>query len=418
MGQTVGFPPPGTRMRCVALLVLAAAPAGWALPPGRYLEPVWSYASTARLEWVAVADGFAVLATADGEVRILNPATGPDPGVPALSATPGVRLAGAAEGRALLFDHLSIYACELRSPAAWTWRFAAATAPPSDDPEQFPGWNEAVSVPGGPLLATGDGRLLWLAGDDGTPRWELKLGRWSAARLLTHRQHAAVVWSESGRSVAMLLPISAKSPTPTRVTLDDEAPLWLGLTADGLLVVTPQRLTTWSWNGVRHDATPDVQPRRAAAIAAFESPEPRLLLSVGTRPQALDARTGALVWGAWSVDSPALALETLHCAGDALVAMNRLGPVVYDSATGRTLAGCRRATGRLVGWHVTDARLCAVYLTPGFIDSVGELVCVPLGGGRTEAWTLVPTGQVRQTAWTGAHLLVLENHALRAYRLP
>ena len=410
----------GDVVKSAIVFAFAAAATTLALPPGRYLEPLWSYSSMARLEWVAVADDSAILATIGGEVRVFDPNAGPDWGVPVLSAAPGVRFAGSADGHLFLFDRWTVYALVPCAPETWAWQFAMDAMPAGrpDDPEQLPGWNEVVAIAGGALVATGDGRLLWLASDDGRPRWELKLGRWSAARLLAQPEHAAVVWSESGGLSAALLPVTTRVPEPTRVTLAGEAPLWLGLTADGLLFVTPERLTTWSWDGQRHDATPAIRPRRAAALTILEAGEPWLLLAVGTRPQALDARTGALMWGTLGTGSPRLTIETLSCVRDELVAVNALGPVVYEAATGRTSAGCRRATGRLVGWHLTDTQLHALYLSPGFTDPVGELVSAPRGGGRTAAWTLVPTGSVRQVAWTGELMLVLENHALRAYRLP
>ncbi len=217
-----------------------------------------------------------------------------------------------------------------------------------------------------------------------------------------------------------------QSPVPTRIALGEDTLWWSGLTAEGLLTVTPQSLTSWSWDGARRDVRPEVSPERAAVVAVFETPAFEgsrqnglwLLVGAGTRPQALDARTGARVWGVPGSDSRALEIETLTGVGDQLVVVNGLGPVVHETRTGHVRAACRRVTGRLAGWHLFDQRLYGLYVSPGFVDPVGELVRVPLGGGRTEAWTLVPTGRVRQVAWTGAFMLVLENHALRAYRLP
>ncbi len=151
---------------CVACLALAAAPAALALPPGRYLEPVWAYSSTAPLEWVAAGDGFGVLATARGDVHVFDVATGPPSGAQPLATTPGVRFAGSADEHAFFFDRVTVYACALYAPGVWAWQFATNAAPANrpDDPEQLPGWNEVQAVPGGPLVATGDGRLRGQAG--------------------------------------------------------------------------------------------------------------------------------------------------------------------------------------------------------------------------------------------------------------
>jgi outer membrane protein assembly factor BamB len=383
-----------------------------------------------------------LVATSAGGLYVLDAATGQALMTESVTARPGVRLAaGTHTDTPYCFDRQAVYALDLLEHPTLRWCFGQPHVEGEElagDPETLAGWVQAARTPAGLLALNRDGRVVWLSAADGRPRWELSLGRMPAtARLHVGDSRAAVVlWACAGRVSAAFFHLADTPPTPRIVAMDTDWPLWSTLTRSGLCMVWTTRAALWTPIGVAHETALDLPGVRAATVAvddrlgfnAEQGAHLRLLVGAGTRPVAYDLLTGQRAWGRTGVESSRLSIETLTRTDWRAVASNSLGPVVFDALTGRVLGACRRvAPNRLLGWHLGDNELYALYIAPGIYVPTLALVRVglrPEDGSAGEpsplprSWTLAPTGYVSQAAWDNTHLVALEMDTLRAYTLP
>jgi outer membrane protein assembly factor BamB len=434
-----------TPSRVLALLLAGSVVRAVAGGSAEYLAPVWTWQVPGRVEWLASVEcserAYILVATSAGGLCLLDADTGHPLMAAPIAARPGVRLvAGTGDGTAYCFDRQAVYALDSAKNPLLRWCFGqpqAGGAELAGDPETLTGWIQAARTQEGLAVLNRDGRVVWLNAADGRPRWELSLGPMPVtARLFVSDNRAAVHWASGGHVRAAFFELTETPPTLRIVDLDSDWPLWSTLTRGGLCMVWAERAALWTATGLARETALELPAVSAAALGVDErvglnteqGERLWLLVGAGTRPVAYDLLAGRRLWGRADPGSPRLSIEALTCARGRVVATNNFGPVVFDSCTGRVLGACRRvAPNRLLGWHLGDHELYALYISPGIYVPTLELVCVGLrpgeqdvGGPRSlpRSWTLAPTGYVSQAVWDNTHLVTLEIDTLRAYTLP
>jgi len=398
------------------------------------LPPAWTWTAPADIEWVEPVPTHALLlvATAAGQVYVLDARSRADRRAPPLAARPGVVYAGAApeHGLACCHDRLSVYAIELESPARLRWQVDAwqvgeADAPQAQrgDPEDLRRLLAAQATPDGVLIVRDDGRVGSLELRSGTLLWQHRLGNLTDVQIRVAGRHAALLWRRGPEIGAELVDLTDGEWETFGLPEETPWPVWSGLVTRGLVCAYPDRITLSDLSGttVLHTAD-ERQPIRLASLSRcrlpsadrLEPPHDALIfVTAAGRWQALDLQTGASRWTIQDQPAHPTAWIATQVTDDLLI------------TTGRCILRFESHAADLMAVHADGPALSLLSISatkrpawPTLTVATLPDMAGPLPELRALSYPLDCPNPPAQFTWVGDTLVLVTKRALHAFTRP
>lgn len=331
----------------------------------------------ARIVWVQpISDGnTALLATDDGTVYAVAIEQDALRTRALVRTHGGVRWGGAYDRRAYAFDRYAVYAFARSDDGGWSLRWRVDDAPSASqrekaDPEFITRIVDIAPTRGGALVARSDGRLGFIAADDGTLVWQTAVARARRGRLLV--DHDAAVWmAEAGGALSVSYAANThRQPSPRTTRLEGVHPIVSRWTAAGLVLVDAGTIRTLDPAGGQVVAISPPGVTFRAALTVIGQPHN----ATGERPASV-----------WTITPPDTLLEFGASTGPRRVPLEPFGPWLSVRESGGFLL-CIGERG-VVAIGTDRAAPTSAVATPNGKRPAGAVVLpTPPGGVTNDAF--------------------------------